>query len=179
MALTPFIMNYRYPGSLSKSFDQIQIEIYLVNVYEPLDDSFFIDHYELSVRLKYLRLFSEYFGELRVSDSDYLTSPPFTQWYEHPQDIEPDWTGSLQDDLICDWSYCKPLSEWYGNELWIQFRVTRYNIAGIPWGYQESGENGNGDWFGDDEDYHDIIIYNFETYNGALGIFFKVIPTNQ
>jgi hypothetical protein len=134
-----------------------------------------IDHYELSVRLKYLRLFSEYFGELQVSDSDYLTSPPYTQWYVHPQDIEPDWTGSLQTDLICDWSYCKPLSEWYGAELWVQFRVTRYNTVGMPWGYQESA----GDWFGDNEDYYDTIIYNFEAYNGALGIFFKVIPTDQ
>lgn len=179
MALTPIIMNYRYPNSLSKSFDQIQIEIHLVNVYEPLDDGVLIDHYELSVRLKYLRLFSEYFGELRVEDSDYLTSPPYTQWYDHPQDIEPDWTGSLEVDKICDWSYCKPLGEWYGPELWVQFRVTRISIFGTYYGDQKSGENENGDWFGDDEGYYDTIIYNFETYNGALGIFFKVIPIDQ
>lgn len=169
MALAPIIINKHYSNSLSKSFNQIQFEIHYVNVYDAFDDGMFIDHYELVVQLRYLRLFSEYYGELQEVDSDYITLPIYGPEYDYPQEIDPDWTGLLEDNLACGWSYCKPFGEWYGNELCVKFIIRQ--VLTFGWEYDQEVVG----WFGDNELYNSMTSFEVEKYGGALGVYFKVI----
>lgn len=168
MAIVPLLRNYNYSNSYTKSFNQISPYVDMVYVYDALDKPNRWTWYELIFIPEYLRLFTEYGDKLRDSDIQY-NDYDGTE-YVYPPTIEAGTVGYYSQDKECGWSYCRPFSEWYGNELRIYFKLIQHRLVG-------STTQTIVLYFGDTEQY-DTYFWTSDLYysafHGGLRVYFEI-----
>ena len=165
--LTLFTTSLSLVNSTNIQMDKISIYIDALDV----DDYLEYDGdewYEIRIIPEYKRLFGQYGDRIQSSDYDY------EDWvgreYIYPPGIsggEP--TKYYENNLQIEWSYCLSFDASAGNELYIAFKLMKYNPTETHTEIH---------YFGDDQNYNTFFWTDYmyyDGYGGGIRLYMKVV----